>query len=231
MRCGIILLVGRVLMKMTIWKIDMVSYTLNVYVYVYVYGSTCVCLHMYSIIACTVLWHSLVPLLPSLDPTQSLNMDDCVSNTEAGFTLTKRKRCAFLLDDFIPMVYNPTSAPTLAPTLTPTPLTTVKYIHLTSNRCYLCLWRNTTAMTTTTINVSKSKPKKHPIYTLMRRTFFASRKTLDVFEIAGCILRLTMYPTPILWEEVDRIYSTSKLFHPNSYLEQKKRAKVSKKGG
>eukprot|EP01031_Cornospumella_fuschlensis_P023524 gene23524-28530_t len=166
------------------------------------------------------------------DPTQSLDMDDCVSNSEEGFNLAQRKKCAFLHDDFVPVVYDPASAEN-SDVDSDSDDESVKYIHFTSNRCYLCMWRNATTMTTSSMSKSKSnkgKVSKHPLYSLIRRVFPTTGKSklTDMYEVAGCLLRLTMHPTEALWNEAENVYSTMKLFHPNSYLEQRQRNKKNK---
>ena len=63
-------------------------------------------------------------------------------------------------------------------------------IRYKSNRAYLCRWENQKGLDS---------------HLDLKRVLNLYRSS-DLFEAAGCILRLVMWPTDRLWEEADRIY-------------------------
>lgn len=61
-----------------------------------------------------------------------------------------------------------------------------KIIHFTGNRCYLCRW------------LKLALPNQESIHSIL-----GIDEKANLYEIAGCLLRLILHPTPALWQEVD----------------------------
>lgn len=65
-------------------------------------------------------------------------------------------------------------------------------VSLASNRAYLCRWDTKNTL---------------PMHRILREQLHISAKD-DLFEIAGCIMRLTLWPTDMLWKQLDQLYYT-----------------------
>jgi hypothetical protein len=65
-------------------------------------------------------------------------------------------------------------------------------LRLASNRAYLCRWEKHPEL-----------PAHKEVYSALK---LAPKKT-DLFEVAGCMLRLLMWPTERMWEEADKGYN------------------------
>ena len=65
-------------------------------------------------------------------------------------------------------------------------------VKVRSNRAYICRW---------------SQEKNSPGYSFLRENFVNGSSNL--FDVAGCLLRLAMWPTDLLWEKLDEIFSSS----------------------
>jgi hypothetical protein len=76
-------------------------------------------------------------------------------------------------------------------------------INFRSNRAYLYRWRH---------------EKHHTSYEEMVSKLFVGQdpRTVDLFEAAGCMLRLTMWPTEQLWTDVHGIYREAENPHESS---------------
>eukprot|EP01039_Chlorochromonas_danica_P000876 gene876-956_t len=129
----------------------------------------------------------------------SLDLTDCVSNTEAGFTLDQTKRCAMMngLPADIPVV------------------------RFTSNRAYLCLWTNRKVKQGRSAN-----QKFYPAYYETLQELGLTSKS-NLFEAAGCMLRLVLWPREKLWRSIDEAYAT--LSHGKMKAKMKKGDKKKKK--
>lgn len=63
-------------------------------------------------------------------------------------------------------------------------------IHFSSNRAYLCRWENRTDL---------------PSHREARRALRLTKRD-NLFEAAGCMLRLVMWPTDLLWRDMDAVF-------------------------
>lgn len=106
------------------------------------------------------------------------DMTSCVSNTEQGFEPEKITECSIDEPDDVAKIAN------------------YPILKVASNRAYLCRWL--------------SHPKQLPgVHRDVLRALGMSLRTIkqgDLFELAGCVYRLVMWPTERLWAKVDEVY-------------------------
>lgn len=72
-------------------------------------------------------------------------------------------------------------------------------IWIMGNRALLCRWfnySNSTAHRELMKSIGKTSLQKN------------DSQSIDLFEVAGCMLRLVMWPTDLLWELVDEVIET-----------------------
>ena len=70
---------------------------------------------------------------------------------------------------------------------------TQKVVTVRSNRAYICRW---------------SQELDSPAYTWLTKKQGIHDETSNLFDVAGCLLRLAMWPTDALWERVEEILNT-----------------------
>ncbi len=124
-------------------------------------------------------------------------MEDCVSNMEEGFTPEQTHRCAMDDGDV------------------PQPV-----IRFNSNRAYLCRWNNhpeykafkefKRVLLGPDFNPSTSSRGVVSGSTASKSAYLNANGTdpsADLFEVAGCMMRLALWPTEALWDSVDKLYA------------------------
>lgn len=81
-----------------------------------------------------------------------------------------------------------------------------RIVRLASNRAYLCMWNNP--------KIRNTRGKHYPAYRDTLQAMGLSR-TSDLFQLAGCLLRLALWPRDALWDAVDAAYRemTADLVH------------------
>jgi hypothetical protein len=131
-------------------------------------------------------WKASLPPERPYGPHRRLyehDLTDCVSNSETGFSEAATARCA--LDD------GDVSEPVLC---------------LASNRAYLCRHAALPLMQQLLLPLPLPLNDSHPSSPSTSPSTFSSsssKSQSDLFEAAGCMLRLAMWPTDRLWALVD----------------------------
>jgi hypothetical protein len=78
------------------------------------------------------------------------------------------------------------------------------HILLRSNRCYLCYYDN----------------QKSTVANQQMRSILGVNETSDLFEVAGCMMRLALWPTEFLWSEIGKELESFQKSLPESILKR-----------